>query len=82
MNMDAIALSNLDGVGALPGLNLQFVIGITGDSILGKFAGGGVFNRIPVLWWHIRTVATTNYYGGFAGCGGGVKHHRAKLAEF
>ena len=56
--------------------------GVTGNSVFGEFAGGGVFNRIPIFWRHICTVATANYYGGFAWCGGGVERHRAKLAEF
>ena len=44
--MEAIALSNLGGVGALPGLNLQFVMEFTGNSVFGEF-GGGVLIASP-----------------------------------
>ena len=79
MDMDAIALSNLDGVGALPGLNLQFVMESLATVFLASLRVGAFLIASPFLR-HIRTVATTNIMAVLLGVA--VQHHRAKLAEF
>ena len=62
--MGDLALSNLGGVGALPGLSLQFVMELLAGLFSGKLAHWRFFDCIPFFWWQLRAVTSPNYHGG------------------